>query len=336
MIGQTVSHYRILESLGGGGMGLVYRAHDTRLDRPVALKFLPKEWSREKEFRERFAREARATSALDHPHICTIYEIDETPDGQLFIAMAYCPGENLKQRILRGPMPIDEAVSYAIQIADALVRAHEHGIVHRDVKPANILISDHDRVKVVDFGLAKLAGEAAVTREGTVVGTPAYMSPEQTRGEPVDGRSDIWALGAVLYEMVAGRRAFAADHEQAVLLAIASSDPTPVETLRPDAPSELLRIIRRCLKRDLDRRYQDARELLADLRRFRGDPSPAEIVTHTLLSVGTLRRGGFLIHRVLPAAAAVSLLILLAVFYPIVNRQPPRHLLVLPFTCVGA
>jgi len=336
MIGQTVSHYRILESLGGGGMGLVYRAHDTRLDRSVALKFLPKEWGREREFRERFAREARATSALDHPHICTIYEIDETPDGQLFIAMAYCPGDTLKQRILRGPMAVDEAVTYAIQIADALGRAHEHGIVHRDIKPANILISDHDQVKVVDFGLAKLAGEAAVTREGTVVGTPAYMSPEQTRGEAVDGRSDIWALGAVLYEMVTGRRAFAADHEQAVLLAIASSDPTPVKTLRPDAPAELLRIIRRCLKRNPASRYQNAGELLADLRRFRGHASPAEIVTQTLPSLASVRRRRLVTHRLLPIAAAVAAVLLAAVFYPIVNQRPPRHLLVLPFTCVGA
>jgi serine/threonine protein kinase len=247
VIGQTVSHYHILERLGGGGMGLVYRARDTRLDRTVALKFLPREWSHEPLLRERFSREARAASALDHPHICTVFDIGETAEGQLFIAMAYCPGETLKQRTLRGPMPIDEAVNVAIQIGEALESAHDGGIVHRDIKPANILITDRDQVKIVDFGLAKLAGEVAVTREGTVIGTPAYMSPEQAAGEEVDGRADLWALGAVFYEMLTGRRAFAADHERAVLLAIMSTDPTPIESLRPDVPAELLRIVRRCL-----------------------------------------------------------------------------------------
>ncbi len=229
VIGRTVSHYRILERLGGGGMGIVYRAQDTRLDRTVALKFLPMEWCQEALLRERFTREARAASTLDHPHICTVFDIDETPEGQLFIAMAYCPGETLKERILRGPMPIDEAIDIAIQIGEALGAAHEGGTVHRDIKPANILITDRDQVKVVDFGLAKLAGEATVTRQGSVIGTPAYMSPEQATGEEADGRSDLWALGTVLYEMVTGRRAFAADHEQAILLAITTSDPTPIE-----------------------------------------------------------------------------------------------------------
>ena len=199
MIGRTVSHYRILERLGGGGMGIVYRAQDTRLDRTVALKFLPMEWCQDPLLRERFSREARAASTLDHPHICTVFDIDETPEGQLFIAMAYCPGENLKQRTLRGPMPIEDAVDIAIQIGEALGGAHEGGIVHRDIKPANILITDRDQVKVVDFGLAKLAGEATVTRKGSVIGTPAYMSPEQATGDEVDGRGDLWALGAVLY-----------------------------------------------------------------------------------------------------------------------------------------
>jgi serine/threonine protein kinase len=207
VIGRTVSHYRIVERLGGGGMGIVYRAQDTRLDRSVALKFLPIEWCQDSLFRERFTREARAASTLDHPHICTVFDIDETPEGQLFIAMAFCPGETLKERILRGPMPIDEAIGIAIQIGEALGAAHAGGTIHRDIKPANILITDRDQVKVVDFGLAKLAGEATVTRQGSVIGTPAYMSPEQATGDETDGRSDLWALGAILYEMVTGRRA---------------------------------------------------------------------------------------------------------------------------------
>ena len=335
MIGRTVSHYRIVERLGGGGMGIVYRAQDTRLDRSVALKFLPIEWCQDSLFRERFTREARAASTLDHPHICTVFDIDETPEGQLFIAMAFCPGETLKERIVRGPMPIDEAIGIAIQIGEALGAAHAGGTIHRDIKPANILITDRDQVKVVDFGLAKLAGEAAVTRQGSVIGTPAYMSPEQATGDETDGRSDLWALGTILYEMVTSRRAFAADHEQAILLAITTSDPTPIDNLRPEVPLELQRIIRRCLKRKPHERYQTASELVADLKRFRGDPTPAEIVTQTLPSASRTRRRWTFKHRVLPVAAALVAVVLAATLYPSLNRSETRHLLVLPFNCPG-
>ena len=333
MIGRTVSHYRILDRLGGGGMGLVYRARDTRLDRDVALKFLPKEWSHEPLLRERFSREARAASALDHPHICTVYDIGETDDGQLFIAMAYCPGRTLKHSVLEGPLPIDQVVDFAIQIAEALQSAHEAGIVHRDIKPSNILVSDRNQLKVVDFGLAKLAGEAAVTREGAVIGTPAYMSPEQVNGAEIDGRSDIWALGTVIYEMLTGRRAFAAEHERAVLLSILSHDPTPVETVRPEVPAELARIIRRCLKRDPAQRYGSAGELLADLRRFRGESSPAEIITQSLPSASRIRRRWLLTHRVLPATVAVAAVVLTTIIVPTLGTSRARHLLVLPFEC---
>jgi serine/threonine-protein kinase len=335
VIGRTVSHYRILERLGGGGMGIVYRAQDTRLDRTVALKFLPMEWCQESLLRERFTREARAASTLDHPHICTVFDIGETPEGQLFIAMAYCPGETLKERILRGPMPIDEAIGTAIQIGEALGAAHAGGTVHRDIKPANILITDRDQVKIVDFGLAKLAGEATVTRQGSVIGTPAYMSPEQATGDEADGRSDLWALGVVLYEMVTGRRAFAADHEQAILLAITTSDPTPIDNLRQEVPAEVQRIIRRCLKRKTQERYQSAGELLADLKRFRGDPTPAEIVTQTLPSAAQARRRWNFKHRVLPLVAALAAVVLVATLYPTLSRTQTRHLLVLPFNCPG-
>ena len=335
VIGRTVSHYRIVERLGGGGMGIVYRAQDTRLDRTVALKFLPIEWCQESLLRERFTREARAASTLDHPHICTVFDIGETPEGQLFIAMAYCPGETLKERILRGPMPIDEAIGITIQIGEALEAAHAGGTVHRDIKPANILITDRDQVKVVDFGLAKLAGEATVTRQGSVIGTPAYMSPEQATGDEADGRSDLWSMGAVLYEMVTGRRAFAADHEQAILLAITTSDPTPIDNLRPEVPAEVQRIIRRCLKRKPRERYQGAGELVADLKRFRGDPTPAEIVTQTLPSASRARRRWTIKHRVLPPMAALAAVVLVATLYPSLNRSETRHLLVLPFHCPG-
>jgi len=333
MIGQTISHYRILERLGGGGMGVVYRAQDTRLDRTVALKFLPLEWSQDSVLRERFSREARAASGLDHPNICTIFDVGESPEGQLFIVMAYCPGETLKQRIQQGSMSEDDATIFAIQIAEALEAAHEAGIVHRDIKPANILLTDRDEVKIVDFGLAKLAGDAAVTRKGSVVGTPAYMSPEQANGEEVDPRSDVWALGAVLYEMLAGRRAFAADHERAILLAITTKDPTPVETMRPEISAELTRIVRRCLKRNPVKRYQSASELLADLRRFRGESTPAEIVTQSLPSASGLRRRWLIKHRVLPAAAAVVAVILAATLYDTIKPDRTQHLVVLPFNC---
>ncbi len=336
MIGQSVSHYTILDKLGGGGMGLVYLARDTRLDRTVALKFLPREWSHEETLRERFSREARAASALDHPHICTIFDIDETEDGQLFIAMAFCPGQTLKHHIHKGPMATDQVVELAIQIAGALESAHDAGIVHRDIKPANILLTEQNQVKLVDFGLAKLAGEAAVTREGSVIGTPAYMSPEQARGDEVDGRSDLWALGSVLYEMLTARRAFSADHDRAILLAIMSRDPTPIESVRPDVPAELLRIVRRLLKRDPSNRYQNAGELLADLRRFRGESSPTEIVTQTLPSAPSVRRRYFMVHRLLPGAAAVLAVVLAATFFSTLIADEKRHILVLPFTCLDS
>jgi serine/threonine protein kinase/tetratricopeptide (TPR) repeat protein len=335
LIGSTISHYKVLEKLGGGGMGIVYRATDTRLDRTVALKFLPIEWCQEPLLRERFTREARAASALDHPHICTVFDIGETPQGQLFIAMAHCPGETLKQRILRGLMPLEETVDIAIQIAQALGAAHESGIVHRDIKPANLLITDRDQVKIVDFGLAKLAGEAAVTRQGTVVGTPAYMSPEQAMGEEVDGRADLWALGTVLYEMVVGRRAFAADNEQAILHAITTGSPTPIDRVRAEVPAELQRIIRRCLKKRPEERYQPADELVADLKRFRGESAPAEVVTQTLPSADRARWWYRFKRHFLPLSGAALTLILAASLWSVLNRQQTRHLLVLPFNSPG-
>jgi len=211
MIGQTISHYKILSKLGEGGMGVVYKAEDLKLKRCVALKFLPPELTRDAMAKERFVNEAQAASALDHPNICTIHEIDETNEGQTFIAMACYEGESLKTKIERGPLKLDETLDIAVQIAQGLTKAHEQKIIHRDIKPANVLITKDGLVKIVDFGLAKLSGRTKLTRTGTTPGTVSYMSPEQLRGGDVDHRSDIWALGVVLYEMIIGKTPFRGD-----------------------------------------------------------------------------------------------------------------------------
>jgi serine/threonine protein kinase len=195
VIGETISHYKILEELGRGGMGVVYKAEDTKYKRTVAPKFLPPELTRDPEAKERFVREAQAASALDHPYIGTIYEINETKEGQLFIAMACYQGETLKQRIERGPLKIKDSIELATQVADGLANAHEQGIIHRDIKLANVIVTGENRVKILDFGLAKLQGQSQFTKAGTTLGTVAYMSPEQLRGEDVDHRTDIWSLG---------------------------------------------------------------------------------------------------------------------------------------------
>ncbi|MBV8201945.1 MAG: serine/threonine-protein kinase [Acidobacteria bacterium] len=270
MIGRVIAHYRILGPLGGGGMGVVYQAQDLSLERVVALKFLPPELTRDQESKTRFLQEARAASALDHPNICTIHEVGEIDEGQLYLAMACYDGETLKQRLQRGPLPIDEALETAQQVARGLVKAHRHGIVHRDIKPANLMITTDEIVKILDFGIAKLAGAAGLTRIGSSLGTPGYMSPEQARGDEVDPRTDVWSLGAVLYEMVTGRRPFRGEHDQAVLYALFNLEPEPVDQLRPDAPLELVRIIGRMLAKDPDRRYLTAAEALADLRALYG------------------------------------------------------------------
>jgi len=201
MVGHSVSHYKILEHLGGGGMGVVYKAQDLRLDRLVALKFLPPDLTRDPEAKQRFIHEAKAASALQHNNICTIYDIDQTEDGQMFISIEYLEGETLKKMIAQGQIRIEEAVDIAIQVAQGLSTAHEHGIVHRDIKPANILVTRDGIAKIVDFGLAKLRGQSTITRVGSTPGTISYMSPEQAVGNLVDQRADIWSLGVILYEM---------------------------------------------------------------------------------------------------------------------------------------
>lgn len=266
MIGQTVSHYRIIEKLGAGGMGVVYKAQDLKLERLVALKFLPPSLDPDPSTRERFVHEAKAASALDHPNICTIHEVGESEDGQLFIVMGYYEGQTLKQRIDQGEMPLDEVFTVALAIGAGLQRAHASGIVHRDIKPANIIVTTHGEIKILDFGLAKLTGASMLTRSGSTIGTAAYMSPEQARGESVDHRADIWAFGVVLYEMLAGRRPFASDYEQALLYSILNEAPKPLRTFRPGHPEALEHIVAKALAKIPDERYAKMEDLLNDLR----------------------------------------------------------------------
>jgi len=267
VVGKTVSHYRILEKLGEGGMGVVYKSLDTKLERLVALKFLSPELTRDADAKKRFIQEAQSASALDHPNICTVHEIDET-EGQTFIVMACVEGETLRQKISSGPLKLEEAVDIAIQIAQGLQEAHERGIVHRDIKSSNIMVTPKSQVKIMDFGLAKLVTGPRVTKTGATVGTAAYMSPEQAQGLAVDRRTDIWSLGVVLYEMLTGRLPFSGEYYQAVIYRILNEAPEPITSLRAGVPMELERIVGKALEKDPKRRYQQVDDFLVDLRNF--------------------------------------------------------------------
>jgi Tol biopolymer transport system component/predicted Ser/Thr protein kinase len=265
MIGRTISHYRIVEKLGEGGMGVVYKAEDVKLERTVALKFLADHLLNDQDAKQRFLREARAAAALNHPNICTVFEIDEA-EGQTFIAMAFLEGESLDARIARGPLPIKEALDIGQQIAKALQAAHNKGIVHRDIKPANILIAADGQVTIMDFGLARLTETPRLTKLATAVGTVAYMSPEQARGLDVDHRSDIWSLGVVLYEMVAGLQPFRGQYDQVMLYQIENQEPEALSSMRSGVPAELEFIVGKCLAKEPHDRPAAAQEIARDLR----------------------------------------------------------------------
>ncbi len=266
MIGRVISHYRVISRLGNGSMGAVYKAHDLKLDRPVAIKFTSREVANNREQRLRFEREARTASLLDHPNICTIHEFGETEDGELFLAMAYCPGEDLRSRLARGPFALKEAMNVAEQVLLGLAKAHSLGIVHRDIKPANIMLMPDGAVKIVDFGLAKFPRDISLTSPGGVVGTVPYMSPEQLRGDPLDARTDIWSWAVMLYEMLAGDRPFDAPTEASLIRAIMDTDPPSLAARRPDVPLELNSIVHQALQKNREQRPRTTDLLIESVR----------------------------------------------------------------------
>jgi serine/threonine protein kinase len=266
MIGKTISHYRILDKIGGGGMGDVYKAEDMKLKRMVALKFLPPELIRDENAKNRFIHEAQAASALDHPNICTIHEFGQSEQGELFIAMSCYEGMSLRNKIEEGPLLIEEALDLATQLADGLSAAHDRGVIHRDIKPDNIMVTSNGILKILDFGLAKLTGQTRLTAEGATLGTAAYMSPEQAIGMPTDHRSDIFSMSVIMYEMLAGTHPFEAEHHLAIMYSIMKESPRPIRELRPEIPEKLEKIILKGMEKDPENRYDTLNQMILDLK----------------------------------------------------------------------
>lgn len=340
MIGKDISHYRILEKLGGGGMGVAYKAEDRRLQRTVVLKFLKPDLIRDEEAKSRFITEARAASALDHPNICTIYHIDEDDEGSLFICMAFCEHQTLREKLAAGPLDSDEALDLMIGVARGLAAAHADGITHRDLKPDNIGLSRDDTPRLLDFGLAKLADAIHQTRDDSIKGTFAYMAPEQIGGEPIDHRIDIWAMGAMLYELLTGQRPFAQDYGAAVLYAVVHEPHTPVRDLNPEVPETVAALIDRCLAKKADDRFQTADELREALETCRRPEAPLSIDLSSGPTTGSLRRLALPGTRALMVGVAGIAAVLLLAFNinPILGKlgwhpvPEEKHLLVLPFS----
>src|SRR5580700_4984515 len=360
MIGQTISHYRIVEQLGAGGMGVVFKAQDSRLERAVALKFLPEKLAQQPQALERFRREARAASALNHPGICTIYDIGEQ-DGRTFIAMEFIDGETLRSHIHGKPLPLEELLELGIQIAEALEAAHAEGIIHRDIKPANIFVTKRGRAKVLDFGLAKLVlkGIASGTTDsedessdsnsivGMISGTPSYMSPEQVRGDGLDPRTDIFSFGLLLYEMATGRQAFSGGTGGVIIEAVLTRSPDPVRSINPNIPAKLEEIIDKALHKDRAKRYQHAADVLGDLQRLKreidsgaraGDEGPASAtISNTTANAlsgtisGTLSGAGGLSstgkHKARTASAAKIIDSLAVLPFENASRDPENEYL---------
>lgn len=344
MIGKTISHYKILEKLGEGGMGVVYKAQDTKLERTVALKFLPPHLHLDEEAEQRFISEAKAASSFDHPNICTIYEIGKTDDDQLFIAMACYEGETLKKKLEKGPFEINEVIDYSIQIAKGLERAHEAGITHRDIKPANLMITNRGEVKILDFGLAKTLNDPGVTKIGSTVGTASYMSPEQAKGTEVNHQSDIWSLGVVMYQMITGKQPFEGDYEQAVIYSILNEELDPIIKYAENCSSIFVRIVNKCLEKDPSNRYQTAKELLQELEIFQQDPdygfNTKPIEVNDPVAKKSMVRNITVITGLLVTVITLSFLLpsgweKIKGLFGWNSTPAEQHLLVLPLTNIG-